>query len=191
MTTSRDHAGLSERQTQVVAQVAEGRTTKEIAASLGVSDRAVTAVLSRLFRRYGVANRAGLIATHLADAGRRDDIDFAAYQDAPFFVAATRGPEHRFVFVNDQAAAVAGHAATTIVGRTVRDILPDVGQQFYDSLDLVFRTGRSVGMPDSPIRFPNADGTFRDTRINVIFQPLRDTHGTVTGILHVGTELPD
>lgn len=191
MTTGRDPAGLSERQAQVVAQVAEGRTTKEMAASLGVSDRAVTAVLSRLFRRYGVANRAGLIAALLADTGERDRMDFAAYQNAPFVVAATAGPEHRYLFVNDQGAAMAGLAATTMVGRTVRDILPDVGQQFHDTLDLVFRTGRSVGVPDSPIRFPNPDGTFRDTRVNAIFQPLRDASGTVTGILHVGTELPD
>lgn len=41
--------GLTARQSEVIALVAEGRTTREMASSLAVTDRAVTAVLSRLF----------------------------------------------------------------------------------------------------------------------------------------------
>ena len=181
---------LTGRQSEVIALVAQGRTTKEIAASLGVSSRAVTAVLSRLFRRYDVQNRAGLVATLIARSGEPAG-GFTTYQRAPFMAALTEGPDHRYAFVNDLGAQVAGRPASTIVGRTLREIAPHTPQQLIDGLDGVLRTGRPWGAANAPCRFTHADGTYRDTHLNLIFQPIRDTSGTVTGILHIGTELPD
>lgn len=186
-----DLEGLSERQARVVELVAQGWTTKEMAATLGISDRAVTATLSRLFRRYGMRNRAGLVAALLADAGQPDSVDFTAYQWAPFMAAVTDGPDHRYAFVNDLGAQVAGRSASTIVGRTLREIAPETPQQLIEGLDGVLRTGRPWGAANAPCRFTHPDGTYRDTHLNLIFQPIRDTSGTVTGILHIGTELPD
>lgn len=182
---------LTERQSQVVALVSKGRTTKEMAGTLGVSERAVTAVLSRLFRRYGVPNRAGLIAALVARGGGQTRAEFTAYQRAPFMAAVTEGADHRYALVNDLAAQVAGRPALTLVGRTVRELYPDIAPQLFDALDEVFRTGRPWGVTNSPVRFSHPDGTHRDTHLNLIFQPIRDASGTVTGILHIGTELPD
>ena len=182
---------LTERQSQVVAHVAAGLTTKEIASVLGVSERAVSAVLSRLFRRQGVTNRAGLIAAVLAQSGEGPASEFSAYERVPFMAAVTKGPEHRYAFVNDLAARVAGRPAETLVGRALREIYPDLDAQFIAALDEVYRSGRPWGIANAPARFTHPDGTFRDTRLNLIFQPIRDHAGAVTGILHVGTELPD
>lgn len=183
-------ARLTERQSEVIAHVAAGRATKEIARLLGVSERAVTAVLSRLFRRYGVPNRAGLIAAVLVEqAGPASE--FAAYENAPFMAAATAGPQHRYLFVNGLASQVAGRPATALVGRTVAEVYPDIDPQFIGALDEVYRSGRPWGTANAPARFTHDDGTYRDTRLNLIFQPIRDQTGRVSGILHVGTELPD
>ena len=50
--------GLSPRQYQVLALVADGRSDKEIASQLGVSRSTVKTYLSRLYRYYGLRNRA-------------------------------------------------------------------------------------------------------------------------------------
>ncbi|HET8568833.1 MAG TPA: PAS domain-containing protein [Candidatus Limnocylindria bacterium] len=181
---------LTPRQRELVELVSRGLATKQIAARLRVSERAITARLTRLYQRFGVGNRAGLIARVLASEPG-DDERFRAYRSAPFMAAVTRGPEHRYVSVNEVAARVAGRNASDLVGRTLREIYPDLQPEFEQALDDVYRTGRSRAMADAPARFPGADGSYRDTKLNLIFQPLRDTAGTVVGILHIGTETPD
>jgi len=61
--------GLTAKQAEVVGLVARGQTNKEIAARLRVSQRAVSAQLSRLMRKFDVPNRAGLIAAVMSAAG--------------------------------------------------------------------------------------------------------------------------
>ncbi|HEX4744105.1 MAG TPA: helix-turn-helix domain-containing protein [Candidatus Limnocylindria bacterium] len=62
---------LTRRERQVLERVCRGLSTKAIAAELGVSDQAVKAHLSRLFLKFGVANRTGLVAVAVAEAERR------------------------------------------------------------------------------------------------------------------------
>jgi DNA-binding CsgD family transcriptional regulator len=195
---------LSETQARLVALVARGLPTKQIAAELRVSERAITARLSRLFRTYNAPNRAGLIAAALSQAGvglseaarpewrgagARPLIDAAvdAYANAPFMVSVTRGPEHRYAFVNAVAARVA--ARSDLVGKTVTDAYPELDATFRAALDRVFRTGEPWAMADAPARFTQPDGSYRDTRLNLMFQPLFGRSGTVEGILHIGTEV--
>src|SRR5437773_7799782 len=51
---------LTSRQRQVVEAVVRGSENKEIAAELGVAEQTVKSVISRLFRKFGVTNRAAL-----------------------------------------------------------------------------------------------------------------------------------
>lgn len=185
--------------------VAQGLPTKEIAARAGVTERAVTARLSRLFRAYGVPNRAGLIAAAMSQAGvgltaamrpespggALPDIarGLDAYTDAPFMVSVTLGPEHRYVFVNAIAAHVA--ARTDLVGKTVAEAYPDLDPAFRAALDRVYEAGEPWAMANAPARFSRPDGTFRDTRMNLMFQPLFDRDGRTAGILHIGTEIAE
>ena len=60
---------LTPKQTDVIAMVARGFTNKEIAARQRVTQRAITAQLSRLMRKFDVPNRAGLIAAVMSAAG--------------------------------------------------------------------------------------------------------------------------
>jgi DNA-binding CsgD family transcriptional regulator len=57
--------GLSPRESEVLGGVAEGRTTREIAATLGLSPRTVQTYLERVFAKLGVETRAAAVARAL------------------------------------------------------------------------------------------------------------------------------
>lgn len=64
---------LSPRQTEIVSLVAEGFSGKEIARTLCMSPKTVEAHMQRMFDKYGVRSRAGIVAKWLsADQARRD-----------------------------------------------------------------------------------------------------------------------
>ena len=206
------HPGLTGRQLEVVQLVARGLANKQIAAALAISERAVEATLTRVYERLDVASRSALIALALSEAGfglaiarrttrpsevgalgapRSLEEEARAYESAPFMVAVSQGPDHRYTFVNRIAAEVAGRAADSLVGRTVREIYPDLDAAFGAALDEAYATGRpwSSGVP-APVRWTHADGSVREGRVNLIFQPLRDATGAVVGLLHIGAEEP-
>lgn len=67
---------LTRRERDVLERVCRGLSTKAIAAELGVSEQAVKAHLSRLFLKFGVENRAGLVGAAVSGAERgRHDAD--------------------------------------------------------------------------------------------------------------------
>ena len=55
-----DGLGLSRREVEVARLVAEGKTNREIAAELFLSDRTVESHLSRVFAKLGVSSRAAV-----------------------------------------------------------------------------------------------------------------------------------
>jgi DNA-binding NarL/FixJ family response regulator len=60
---------LTERETDVIELLAEGKTNREIAAGLGLSEHTVKNCLFRVFEKVGVSNRTELLAQTLG-AGR-------------------------------------------------------------------------------------------------------------------------
>ena len=187
--------------------VARGLTTKEIAARQRVTQRAISAQLTRLMRKFDVPNRAGLIAAVMSAAGvglpvgaSAPQAGFvaqlniasgdpaAAYEDAPFMVAVTLGPEHVYSFVNRVAAQVAGRPAESLVGRSVREAYPDMDARFIAALDQVYASGIPWAAGDAVVRWTHLDGTSREGKANLMFQPLRDAEGRIVGLLHIGAE---
>jgi DNA-binding CsgD family transcriptional regulator len=64
-TAARQHeriAGLTERELDVLRLVAQGRTNREIAATLFLSQNTVARHLTNIFNKVGVENRAGATA---------------------------------------------------------------------------------------------------------------------------------
>ena len=201
---------LTERQLEVVQLVARGLANKQIAAALAISERAVEATLTRVYERLDVASRSALIALALSEAGfglaiarrtsnpselgalgapRSLEEEARAYENAPFMVAVSQGPDHRYTFVNRIAAEVAGRPAVTLVGRTVREVYPELDPSFRAALDEAYRLGRpwSSGVA-VPVRWTHGDGSTRESRVSLIFQPVRDGTGAVVGLLHIGAE---
>lgn len=78
-------ADLTSRQTQIMDGVVLGRTNRQIALSLGISEHTVEHHLKVIFRRLGVASRtaAALAFTRAREAGprsqRESGIDTSAH----------------------------------------------------------------------------------------------------------------
>lgn len=188
----RDPSGLTARQRDVVELVARGLANKQIAAELSISERVVKGHVSDLLRKFGVPNRASLIAHVMAERPGALELTpetYARYEDVPFMVSVTTGPEHRFVFVNKLSAAVAGRSVATLVGLTMREAYPDLDPRFAEALDHVFVTGEPWSAPRAPVRFPHPDGTAHATILNLLFAPIRGSEGRVAGLLHIGAEV--
>jgi DNA-binding CsgD family transcriptional regulator len=64
--------GLSEREADVLQELARGGTTAETAAALGISERTVAKHSERIHRKLGVRSRAQAIATAAAAASAGD-----------------------------------------------------------------------------------------------------------------------
>ena len=56
------HRSLTPRQEEVLRNVARGKTNKDIAAELGISEQGVKVHVSRLLERYGAENRVELVS---------------------------------------------------------------------------------------------------------------------------------
>jgi DNA-binding CsgD family transcriptional regulator len=198
---------LTAKQAATLDMVARGYTSKEIAARQRVTQRAITAQLSRLMRKFDVPNRAGLIAAVMSAAGVGLPIGAtrpagglaaqlhivagdpaAVYENAPFMVAVTLGPDHVYSFVNRLAAQVAGRAADSLVGKSVREAYPDIEPRFTSALDQVYASGIPWSAGDTVVRWTHLEGTSREGKANLMFQPLRDAEGRVVGLLHIGAE---
>jgi DNA-binding CsgD family transcriptional regulator len=198
---------LTDKQAEVIRMVARGYTNKEIAARQRVTLRAITAQLTRLMRKFDVPNRAGLIATVMSAAGMGlpagadaplggvgaqlqiapGDL-VAVYDAAPFMVAVTLGPRHVYSFVNRLAAQVAGRPAESLVGKSVREAYPDLDARFASALDQVYSSGIPWAAGDAMVKWTHLNGTSREGKANLMFQPLRDAEGRVVGLLHIGAE---
>src|SRR5437879_8219454 len=55
-----DQVAFTDRETQVLKMLVEGRSNKEISVPLGISDRTVKAHVAKLMRKVGVENRVAL-----------------------------------------------------------------------------------------------------------------------------------
>lgn len=122
--------------------------------------------------------------------GERDRLR-SMFEQAPGFVAMLTGPEHTFDLVNPAYFQLVGHR--DLVGKTVRQALPELaGQGFFELLDGVFTTGEpfvgtalEVKLQRSPDRDPE------DRFVDLVYQPVLDIAGTVTGIFAQGSDVTE
>jgi PAS domain S-box-containing protein len=112
------------------------------------------------------------------------------FEQAPGFVALMRGPDHVFELVNDAYRSLVG--ARDVVGRTARECYPDLeGQGFLEMLDRVFSTGNPYSGSAIPISFQDGLGHSSNKFIDLVYQAVRDPHGTVVGVFAQGSDVTD
>jgi PAS domain S-box-containing protein len=105
---------------------------------------------------------------------------------APSAIGITAGPEHRWVYVNEARAAMAGRAGVEdFIGKTVRQTYPELaGQPFFDLLDQVYRTGVPFHGKEMRAVFNRGpNGSPEDCYVDCVYQPIRNPDGKVEGIL--------
>lgn len=191
MRPAKQQTDLSPRQSQITALVVRGYRLKEIAATLGISERAVSAHLTKLRACYGVADRSGLIAAALASAGFAVTSPPRRFARAPFLVAVTRGPDHEFTYVNDMWERVMGLRRRDVVGRTARDVFPHRSRSTYAARQRAYRSGAPATGKAWHYRWTTADGKERESDFRFMYQPLRGRRGRIEGLLLIATEAAD
>jgi signal transduction histidine kinase len=99
-------------------------------------------------------------------------------QQMPGFVSVLAGPGHIYEYVNDAYMAIAG--PRELLGRSVREVFPELaGQGFYELLDQVYSSGEPFISRAMPVHLA---GEEHSRFIDLLYQPIRDDDGKVTGI---------
>jgi PAS domain S-box-containing protein len=111
------------------------------------------------------------------------------FQQAPFFLCTLRGPDHVFEMANDAYYAHTG--LRDIIGKPVREALPEIGRQGYiELLDRVLATGVPYTAETKPIDFQRASGASVETRYSSFtYQPIVELDGAISGIVVHGVDV--
>ena len=125
----------------------------------------------------------------LADRTRGEEIARQREQlrQMPGFVAILDGPTHVFQYVNDAYITIAG--PRDYIGRGVREVFPELeGQPFYGLLDDVYLEGEAFFARSIPVQLT---GEGEERFIDLLYQPIRNTDGAVTGIFVAGYDVTE
>jgi PAS domain S-box-containing protein len=110
----------------------------------------------------------------------------------PAGVAVLRGPEHVVEWVNKDYVALLGRPAAAILGKKIREALPELeGQVYVDLLNNVYRTGEPFVGHEAPVRLDWGDGVLRDRYVNFVYAATRDVAGEIDGIFVHFTDVTD
>ena len=114
------------------------------------------------------------------------------FEQAPGFLLILRGTDHVFEFVNEAFLRLIGHDRH-IIGKTFREAFPEItGQGFFEVIDSVYETGRSVTAFEKPLRFLPQSGESAVTRyLDYVNQPITDVAGNITGVFVEGFDVTD
>jgi PAS domain S-box-containing protein len=110
------------------------------------------------------------------------------FEQAPTFMALLQGPQHRFELINPSFQRLIGRR--DVVGRTVAQAMPDASAQgFVDILDRVFASGETHNAIGASFLSEDGSGAAREYFLDLVYQPLRDAAGNVTGIFVEGADV--
>ncbi len=112
----------------------------------------------------------------LEDAGGREKYE-DAFSASLSALCIMRGGEHRYEAVNP--AFKAFFPGVELVGKTVREVIPDVYEQGFGALlDAVYTTGAPQYGREIRLELPGGDARYFD----FVYVPMRDERGVVSGI---------
>jgi PAS domain S-box-containing protein len=145
----------------------------------------VTAIRNADHAVVGIFNQGNEI-TEVVLARRQREAELARWRElfrqAPVVVGVLRGPQHLFEFANDAYLRLVG--GRDVTGKTVREALPEVvSQGFIELLDGVYTSGEPYTASGATVKLQADDGTLEERILDFTYQPMRDGHGHVDGIL--------
>jgi len=110
------------------------------------------------------------------------------FRQAPAFMCVLNGPDHVFELINERYLQLVGNR--DLVGQPVRQALPEVaGQGFFELLDGVYQTGNAFQGTDMPVMLQRHAGAPLEQRfVDLVYMPLRDADGKITGLLAHGVD---
>jgi PAS domain S-box-containing protein len=110
--------------------------------------------------------------------------------ETPAALALLRGPRHVFELANPLYRQAIG-AGRDVLGKPIRMALPELeGQRFFELLDQVYASGEPYAGKETLVQL-NRNGAVEDAYFDFVYQPVRDTTGTVDGILVHALDVTD
>ncbi len=114
-----------------------------------------------------------------------------SFAQAPAAMALLSGPDHRFAFVNSAYLKMSGRSADQLIGRTVREVFPELcDQPYFALLDKVYLTNNPFVATESLVKV-NRNGRAEKFYVDFTFHPLRDLEGRAEGILFQGVDVSE
>ncbi len=111
------------------------------------------------------------------------------FQLSPSFLSISRGPEHVFEFANQRYHEISNHR--DVLQKTAREAFPEIeGQGFFEILDRVYQTGEPFEGKEMSVLLQKAPGLPPEKSfVDVVYMPIRDATGAVTGIFTHGIDI--
>jgi signal transduction histidine kinase len=99
-----------------------------------------------------------------------------------------RGSNHSFEITNGRYEELIGHRQVT--GKPIREALPELeGQGIYELLDRVFSTGEPYVGTEVDLMIERRPGSLEETFFTFVYQPLRESNGTISAIAIVASDV--
>lgn len=113
------------------------------------------------------------------------------FEQAPGFMAVLSGPEHRFELANAAYSQLVGHR--DVIGKTVREALPDIaGQGFFELLDNVYSSGEPFVGRALQVKLRQEPGAAPEEHyVDLVYQPIMGGDGAVSGIFVQGHDITE
>lgn len=115
----------------------------------------------------------------------------ALFEAAPGFIAVLRGKDLVFELANESYRRLVG--SRDLIGRPARDALPEiVGQGYFELIDSVYASGKAVTGYAKPVLLDLLlNGANEQRFVDYVFQPIRDSAGTITGVFLEGFDVTE
>lgn len=190
-------AGLPDWPSQLrVALCPIGLSTDEGFVAVARSNRSFPSETDGLL--LSVAANQGAVAVQTARLRSKAESERGRVEEllaqAPAAIGLTSGPQHRWVYVNEQYVRLTGRSSSSdFLGKTVLESLPEIETQpFISLLDEVFRTGESyVGRGVRAVLNRAHTGQPEEAYFDFVYQPVKKAAGTVDGVLVHAMEVTD
>jgi PAS domain S-box-containing protein len=113
------------------------------------------------------------------------------FKHAPAMIAMVEGPEHVFMLANERYMNAVGNRE--ILHKPILKALPEIENQgLIELLDLVYTQGETVTRSELPVMIDQEGiGQVEERFFSFAYQPFRDRHNEITGVLIHAVDLTD
>jgi len=110
------------------------------------------------------------------------------FSQAPVAIVVLRGPEFIVELANPYYQLLL--EGRQLVGRPFADVMPDANSEVWDAFRQVMETGEPFVRDDFHVAYDqNGDGAVEDHWFNVVYNPIREANGTVSGLVCVCSDV--
>ena len=138
------------------------------------------------------AERARLLAREQAahaEAEAQRTYLYELFMQAPALISIVGGPQHVFEFTNAAHQLAMGHRA--VLGKPLREAVPELTPEILAATDTVYRTGQPHFDKEVLLPMADANGQLEQRYWNVVWQPRRNTAGQVDGVMTFAFEITE